>query len=362
MRKELIAILFIVGFNVYANACRFTVREIGFSTLSHDIYSLVVIDEYANALDPIWQGIRNNLDDSNIKLAVLHPEKDHEHPYVKQVINRKLSLPALVLIAPDGRMLKLNVNDLSNEVDRALNSPIRRRLGNDFAGVFSVILWVDGNDKIKSSEVDSIINSDCDRIENIIPYMPKKVRNGPMSIHISTGDFKKERVLLWSLGIDKLPDEPIAFVLYGRGRIMGGAVVASEISEGRLFKYMSMIGADCECGLDRRWMLGNQIPLLWPSESRQQLANEVGFDVDNPMILAEMSRILAKETNPDIAGDIGYGIEVIDLNSAFDQVPEIEFDETDSNRNLNPVVMIISTFVILTIVTGLFFFYRNKNN
>ena len=142
---------------------------------------------------------------------------------------------------------------------------------------------------------------------------------------------------------------------------MGEAVDAQKVIENRLYKLMSMIGADCECGLDRRWMLGNQIPLLWPSESRQLLANDVGFDVDNPMILAEMSRILAKETNPDVAGDVGYGIEVIDLNTAFNEIPEIDYDETDSDQKTNPVLLIFLSFTVAIIAIGVFFFYRNKN-
>ena len=361
MRKGILAILFIISFNTQTNACRFTVREIGFSTLSQDIYSLVVIDHEADATDRFWQSIRDRLEDSNINLRVLNPVTDADHPLVKQIINSEISLPALVLVAPDGRMLELNASRLSEQVELVLDSPIRRRISNDFADVFSVILWIDGKDEVKNSEADSIIVSDCDRIENIIPYMPKKVSNGPMSIHISAGDFKAERVLLWSLGIDKLPDEPVAFVLYGRGRIMGDAVNASEISEGRLYKYMSMIGADCECGLDRRWMLGNQIPLLWPSVSRQQLVSEVGFDVDNPMILAEMSRILAKETNPNVAGDLGYGIEVIDLNSVFDHVQEIEYDEPELKTKLKPMLITMVLFTLLVVAIGLFFFFRNKN-
>ena len=108
-------------------------------------------------------------------------------------------------------------------------------------------------------------------------------------------------------------------------------------------------------------MLGNQIPLLWPSESRQLLANDVGFDVDNPMILAEMSRILAKETNPDVAGDVGYGIEVIDLNTAFNEIPEIDYDETESDQKTNPAFLIFLSFTVAIIAIGVFFFYRNKN-
>jgi len=360
MGKWLLVIIFSFSFNVSAFACRFTVREIGFSTLSQDIYSLVVIDQNTNASDQFWQSIRDKLEDSNIRLVVLNPDRNAEHPFVKQVLDTRLSLPALVLISPDGRMLKLNNGDLSKHVDEVLDSPVRRRLRNDLFGIFSVILWVDGKNEVLNSKTDNIIKSDCERIESIIPYMPKKVRNGPISIHITASEFMTEKVLLWSLGIDKLPDEPVAFVLYGRGRIMGGAVDASAISEGRLYNYMSMIGADCECGLDRKWMLGNQIPMLWSSESRQQLADEVGFDVDNPMIQAEMSRIMAKETNPDIAGDVDFGIDVIDLNTAFEQTPVTNDENTNSGIKPNHITIIMLVFALLIVITGLFIFYRNR--
>ncbi len=362
MGRIFLGLVFSILFYVNVNACRFTVREIGFSTLSQDIYALVVIDRKAVASDPSWQSMRNKMDDSNIKLLVLHPESDATHPYVREAHNQQLSLPANLLIAPDGRMLELLTNDLSELADVVLHSPVRNELINDFVDVFSVVLWVEGKDDHINAELESFIQRDCDRIKNIMPHMPKEVRNGPKVIRISTGEFEEEKLLLWSLGIEQPPEQPIAFVLYGRGRIMGGALIDTEIAESKLFNYMSMIGADCECGLDRKWMLGNQIPMLWTSEPRQQLANEVGFDVDNPMILAEMSRILAKETNPDIAGEVGFGIEVIDLNEAFNEVPEIIFDENDPEVILNPLVIVISTFALSIVLVGFFLYYRNMKS
>lgn len=125
---------------------------------------------------------------------------------------------------------------------------------------------------------------------------------------------------------------------------------------------MSMIGADCECGLDRKWMLGSQIPLFWSAENRQQLANEIGFDVDNPMILAEMSRILAKEVNANISDEVGYGIEVIDLNEAFDQVPEMSYENSESDESSNVMIISLGLITFLILGTGAYFYFRNRNS
>ncbi len=366
MRRISLAVVLICMVMEVANACRFTVREIGFSTLSRDIYSLVVVDRNADASDAYYQNMRKRLEDSNINLSVLNPTTDADHPYVIQIKGSKIHLPAQVLISPDGRMLELTTNDnISDVVDEILDSPIRQRLRKDFSDVFSVIIQVDGKVEEKNKEVATHIQNDCHRIENIMPYMPKKVKNSPTSMRLSVADFERERILLWSLGIEEQPNEPLAFVLYGRGRIMGEAVKIAEVADGKLYKLMSMIGADCECGLDRKWMLGNQIPLYWPTESRQQLADEVGFDVDNPMILAEMSRILAKETEANIAGEVDYGIEVIDLKSAFkNDVPEISYNKEAEtiDQSSNSVVFIVLAVVGMVLATGLFFFYKNRNN
>ena len=192
MKRLLLVCIFTFSIYTSANACRFTVREIGFSTLSRDVYALVIIDKDANAADQSWQSVRDRLDDSNIQLAVLHPKRDAEHPYVKQVMSNNLSLPAYVLIAPDGRMLELQSNGISELVDFVLDSPIRSRLRNDFTEVFSVILWIDGKDEMFNSEIETIIQGDCERIKNIIPHMPKEVKNGPISIRISAEDLNKE--------------------------------------------------------------------------------------------------------------------------------------------------------------------------
>lgn len=338
-------------------------REIGFSTLSQDIYSLVIIDMAENASDPKWQTIHHQLSEANIKLAVLNPDVDPENPLIKKVKAQDIAFPAKLLTAPNGTMMHLKSSTTTDLLNKVLDSSLRRRLRSDFTDTFCTIVWVEGIDEVLNSRVADIIDRACDKIKNIMPHMPKEVKNGPVSIRIHQNDFQQENVLLWSLGIKDKPVDPVAFVLYGRGRMIGEVLSTTSISDGMLYKYMSMIGADCECGLDRKWMLGSQIPLLWPKENRQQLAHEIGFDVDNPMILAEMSRILAKEVSANTSsGDIGYGIEVIDLNEVFDQAPQISYETDEEEGDLTWVFISIAGLILLILGTGGYLYFRNRNS
>ena len=98
MYRWIILLVFLTGAVINAEACRFTVREIGFSTLSRDVYSLVVIDNNTSKSDQKWNWVRDSLEDSNISLLILHPEQDAENPHVKEAISNESPLPAYFLI------------------------------------------------------------------------------------------------------------------------------------------------------------------------------------------------------------------------------------------------------------------------
>ena len=131
---------------------------------------------------------------------------------------------------------------------------------------------------------------------------------------------------------------------------MGEALNYSQIQDDGLYKYMSMIGADCECGLDKKWMLGNQIPLLWNKESRQYLARLVGFDVDNPMILSEMSRILAKESLEGATGSVAFAPETIDLDEVFGTVEAVTMVPEEQVAESRTEKMLVYTFILILVV------------
>ena len=93
-------------------------------------------------------------------------------------------------------------------------------------------------------------------------------------------------------------DKAHVVILYGRGRQMGPVLIEDAITEERLTSYLQVIGADCECGLDRSWMQGTMIPLLWSAEIQDEVSVSLGFDPENPRTKMEISMTVAKgQTN-----------------------------------------------------------------
>jgi hypothetical protein len=364
MKKYILILILLIATVFNAVACRFTVREIGFSILSQDIYTLAVIDEKADANDSFWKQFHDKNRDCNLRLEILNPVHDAEHPVVRNAKQSGIKFPATVLVAPDNRLYIFERNDILKIYSEILKSKLGLRMGSLFPDIFAIIFFVEGNDAQKNKTALIHINKDCADIENLMPNMPKNIKNGPVIIPVLADDFKSEKLLLWSLGIEEVPEEPLAFVLYGRGRIIGKALGFKQITEGGIYKYLSMIGADCECGLDRKWMLGHQIPLLWNMDLRQHLTNLVGFDVDNPMILAEMSRILTKETTADATGSVAFAPETIDLDKTFGKQPSgndsafAEQPENEPGRAL--IYSLIALFLIVSLV-GVSILFRKSN-
>ena len=71
--------------------------------------------------------------------------------------------------------------------------------------------------------------------------------------------------------------EPSIIVLYGRLRRMGPVLTGLEISTEKITNLLSVIGADCECGLDRSWLQGEMMPAKWDSGQLAVLTKQLGF-------------------------------------------------------------------------------------
>jgi hypothetical protein len=363
MKKQKLLISFFLFISLAASACRFTVREIGFSTLSQDIYTLAVIDENANPNDSFWKDFHRQNKDCNIRLDILNPAVDKEHPIIIAAKEKGISFPATVLVSPDRRIFLFGETDFLKIYKKVKDSFLREKMRLNYPEVFAVVFWVNGKDADKNKLIKTKIRQECDAIENIMPSMPKIVKRGPIWMEISGKDFQKESLLLWSLKLESVPEEPEAFVLYGRGRIMGEKLNFKQIMDGGLYKYMSMIGADCECALDRAWMLGHQIPLFWPAETRQHLVKLVGFDVDNPMILAEMSRILTMVKISDASGSVAFAPESIDLDEVFGSLaPKVKVEEQVSGESKTGKMLIYTllSFVVIVVAGGAIIIFKKR--
>ncbi len=363
-KLKIILSLFFAMYITSADACRYTIREIGFSTLSKVTYVIYRVDENSS-LFPKQQGL--SFSESNVKPFGLNFSKDKTNDIVKFVNSQNLSFPAYVLVDQDGRMLV--ISDKQNVSSGVLSSPVQKQLLANLPLNYASVILVEGDNAISNEVAKQKILVACTRINNIMPNMPKQVDVGPDMITISKAQFEQEKVLLWSLGVDTILEEPMAFILYGKGRMMGEKIDFNDIEKDNVYKLLSIIGADCECGLDRKWMLGYQVPLNWPKATRQDLSDRLGFDVDNPMVLTEMSRILAIENRvPKDPDGISFEPVVIDLEDEFDDIPEVDHSvntreedvEEGSDGTSNVLLYSVLSFLLL-IGVGAYFVMKKKN-
>ena len=344
-----------------AEACRYTIREIGFSTLSKVTYVIYRVDS-SNALFP--SQLAAQFSESNIKPLGFHYSKGSDDAIAKFVEQQQLSLPAYVLVDQDHRMLAFSGN---NVVEHIMSSSVQKQLVDKLPNQYASVVLIEGKSSSENEKARGIISKVCERIVNIMPNMPKQVEVGPDMIAISNAQFNSEKTLLWSLGIEEIPEKPMAFVLYGKGRIMGEQINYESIIEGDVYKLLSIIGADCECGLDRKWMLGYQIPLNWPKKTRQDLSDNLGFDVDNPMVLTEMSRILAIENKvPKDPDGVTFEPVVIDLEEELNDIPEIDHtvkpkERQTESKGVNNMIIYSLLFFVVLIGLGAYFVVKKKN-
>ena len=350
--RILLSVVILAGYVLQTQACRFTVREIGFSVLSESLYPLLIVDEDLNYDDPAFKKIHEVAEQSNLSVLLLDPRDDASHPLLRKAVKQGISFPNVLFCTPRENIYpvyeKGTYSFKTFEEDffkKVLTSPLRKKMLEDVAGNFAYVIHVSGKDKAKNRQVEKQIREACGRVKDIMALMPKKVDNPPQVLQITEANAGAERILLNSLGFRELPEQPYAVVVYGRGRFMGKPLTVEEVEQGLVYKYLAMIGADCECNLDRQWMLGTQLPLSWDEATRQQLAEGLTFDVDNPSILAEMSRILSKE---EVTGEstTSFTPETIDLDEVF-QSSTHQQKETDDTESLMPQSIFITLLLLL---------------
>ena len=353
--KALFVIIFLCLFTNSSKACQYTIREIGYSSLAVGIYDLYVIDNRSETPDSVRTDLQQKLKGSNIQLVFLNPDTDGQHPVLNELKEKLIRFPVKVLVSPNGEILELPNQPIDKLVDWVLASETREKFRELCVRNLAVVVWVEGENKTTNVKTGKLIEDVIKEIESILPHLPKPVKNGPKVIRVSENVFQQEKVLFWSLGLDSVPDEPIAFVLYGRGRFMGQSVNYESMKDGALAELLYLTGFDCECQVDKIWMLGKQIPLSWDKDTQQEVFNEIGIDVENPMILAHMSRIMKM-----IFAPIEYFMEY-----EQESIPE-DFPEVKQKEEVTEIVkgsslkyyIFLAIFSVL--VVGVIVFIKKK--
>ncbi|MHC4417042.1 MAG: hypothetical protein ACYS18_10740 [Planctomycetota bacterium] len=295
-----------------AVACRYNVRDIGFADLGYEsyyLYGYVRQNTPADTTSIFKKTSHAALTESNIKFEIINIDQQQNHPAMKYLHAEKVeSFPAAVLVSPYGRTIPVPVaksgqpfeQSLSAALDNIASSPKREEMLQQASEVLGFILLIEGPEQEKNKKLRDIASNAIEKISMQMKLMPKLVKEPPALIKIDSKSLPKERILLWSIGaeVDKI-SQPCAAILYGKGRLIGPLLKDEQITETTLVNILSIVGADCECGLDRSWILGKSLPVRWDKKIQAQVAKSLGFEPENPMVKMEMSQILRQSPTSD---------------------------------------------------------------
>ncbi|MAE30671.1 MAG: hypothetical protein CMO43_03595 [Verrucomicrobiales bacterium] len=295
-----------------AQACRYTVRDVGFADLGSEQYTFFCfIDGQvpAGQADRLGQAASVLLSDANVRYELVDLAKG-DPPQAKRLAKRTPGVPVGLLQSPDGKLdrtIQFPAATPDNPewafLSSVVVSPAREELIKKLIPAYAVILFVEGSDAAQTKRAREAVDGAIKAIPPLLPEMPKPVDHPPEVVVVSAKRVADESVLLWSLGLDdRAVPEPQAIVLMGRGRRVGQPLRGGLITRTALQEALAVVGQDCECGLDRVWMQGESFPLSWGREERTAAYAALGFDPDNPQVKAEMSRIITRGPNSRPSG------------------------------------------------------------
>ena len=309
-----------------AFGCIYNVRDVGFTDVKpvpYQLYCYVKNDTPAEVASTFRQISYATFLDSNVEAKIVNVDQpndpaDTAYNEPMKYLNfwEIKSFPAAILVSPWGRSLVLPISvpdepfkeTMWSVLEGVVISAKRREILSSVIQVYGVVLFVEGKDADKNKRARGAVEDAIKQLAGIMSQMPKTIEKPPKMIVIPMKMRSQERVLLWSLGVDKdfqTHTEPYAATLYGRGRRIGPLLKGAEITTNAVFNILYVIGQSCECGIDREWLMGMMTPLRWNEKTQSETAKSLGFDPEDPMIKTEISQILFRSVPSGIASGIG---------------------------------------------------------
>jgi hypothetical protein len=286
-------------------ACRYNVLEVGFMDLDTECYQLLagVGDETpAEVVFALKETALAVLADSNIRFEIVHLDQQKNQSLSRHFSDHPTgTLPVGVMLSPEGRSFPVELSmpgSFSRSSHQAalrqiVSSPKREELVKKVSQAFGVVLFIEGPQAEENRRAQAVIAEAIEQIKAQMASMPKAISQPPVMMTIEAAEFGRESILLWSLGVETNGvKQAQAAIVYGRARWIGPIIKGEELSVRNLEGILSIIGADCECGLDLSWTQGTRLPVRWDNKQQSEVARRLGFDPESPLVKIEMSRIL----------------------------------------------------------------------
>lgn len=335
-----------------AYGCRYNVREIGFIDVGIEPYRLFVCVPQAVPAEEVGD-LKDALDaacaDTNIRCEPVPAGGDANHPASRFLSAHGIdSYPAAVMMSPDGpcRLLPLPTDGrslaeaVSSSLEAALDSPIRRQILEKAAGSYGVVLLIEGPQQDRNAAAREAVLVAISYIGQQLEFLPKAIAKGPEMVVLGQSSLASEEMLLWTLGLKPQDvNEPCAAIFYGRGRWIGPLFKGELLTDENLLRILPIIGADCECGLDHRWLQGTMLPARWGESLQQKVAASLGFDPESPMVKVEMVSIIRRGMGgfDDLGAPFGYQeIEVGGEQAGPSDSSVSEFNDAPAASEVRP--------------------------
>lgn len=369
--KIALVVFLLVGSARPAMGCVFNVRETGFVDLHPRLYQVFLyVDSSFSAADAghYKEKAGRILTDSNVRFSVIDVGRTDEQ--TRQFWDGR-SIPFLTAVSPDGQQMKLDANSFEQSLLSLVTSPKRKEIAEKVIKHYAVVLLLEGPIIDANRMARNIADSAVAHIAGKMDMMPKPIRRPPTLVTVPHSSFQEEKILLWSLGLN--PDNmqlPAAAVIYGRARWLGPLFSGDHFTKQNLIDLLLVVGADCECGLDQKWLQGTMLPLRWELAQQQMVAGELGFDAENPYVRMEMmaiirnSQMLAPHAGP-LHGfpEFGPSDSLAGVGGQFDSTP------IDTTVRSGKVVvgftgfplLLLGVVALLVVGAGMVILLRNRS-
>ncbi len=290
-----------------AFGCRYNVREIGFVDVGVEPYRLFVYVPQAvgtGEIDDLKDTLAAASVDTNLRCEPVPAGVDANHPAWRFLSAHGIdSYPAAVMVSPDGPsrrlLLPADVPSLTEaaclSLEAVLDSPTRRQILEKAADSYGVVLLSEGPQQDRNAAAREAVSAAISYVGEQLEFLPKAIARGPEMVVLDHSSLAGEDTLLWTLGLEPEDvNEPCAAIFYSRGRWIGPLFKGELLTDANLLRVLSIIGADCECGFDHRWLQGTMLPARWDQGLQQKVAASLGFDPESPMVKMEMVSIVRR--------------------------------------------------------------------
>jgi hypothetical protein len=291
------------------DACQYNVREVGFIDVGIEPYRLIVYlpeNIPASGVSGLNEAVALALAETNVRFEPVTAGADANQPGMEFAKVHGIShFPAAVLVSPDGQSMPVALSEkaaslaeaVPSALESILDSPTRRQILERSADSYGAVLLIEGPDPQRNGVARQTVSAAISQIGEQLESLPKPISKPPELVVLDQKSLAREQVLLWTLRL-KAEDvnQPHVAVFYGRGRWIGPLLEGETLTSDNLTQLLSVVGADCECSLDHRWLQGTMLPARWDETLQQKVVQSIGFDPENPMTKMEMVSIVRRGT------------------------------------------------------------------